>query len=330
MPYFLSDGEKRIGPFDAGTLVQMQIQPETAVLDDTDDHWQPAHACAELKDKLEAAAKDRAEAIRARAAAEEAGETAKSDELSASAAMTSAKAMHWGQPKADRCSKPGYRQHSAILWDIPGGQNWDQACYSMPNTINGHYFAKPDRCNFSGLHMWGEWDVPDSTCGGSSVEANAVVFLLPDIPLELGHVGWGFKNDDGSWTYGSTETSGIPIPPLMDNGMFIETGSKSKMMSAMRTGRRENGKTYYPYQSYKAIKTHTPNPGAGLTAAYMAQKSGYMVVGNNCMDHVVRVLNGYSGIPIVPLPVTGGPIMWIPRNWYGAIAAEDRMIGMEF
>ncbi|WP_340066461.1 DUF1353 domain-containing protein [Ascidiimonas aurantiaca] len=69
----------------------------------------------------------------------------------------------WGDFQKDGQSKPGYRQYSSILWDIPSGVSWEDTCAHMPATVRGHYFHKPSRCIHNGLNMWGEFDVPDST-----------------------------------------------------------------------------------------------------------------------------------------------------------------------
>lgn len=70
----------------------------------------------------------------------------------------------WGDFKKDQCTTTGTRQYSAILWDIPWGQSWEKTCDTMPATIKGHPFPKPRSCKNKG-NMWGEFDVPDSSCG---------------------------------------------------------------------------------------------------------------------------------------------------------------------
>lgn len=75
-----------------------------------------------------------------------------------------AEAANWGSFKSDECTGIGYRQYSAILWNIPWGYSWERACAETPATINGHYFSRPTRCVNTGTHMWGEFDVPDDSC----------------------------------------------------------------------------------------------------------------------------------------------------------------------
>ena len=77
------------------------------------------------------------------------------------AAASSAFAMNWGSLKDDGCRSAGFRQFSAVLWNIPNNANWELACASAPVLDWG----APTRCvNQSGIKMWGEWDRPDPTC----------------------------------------------------------------------------------------------------------------------------------------------------------------------
>src|SRR5437667_10221094 len=75
-----------------------------------------------------------------------------------------ADAPHWGNFQSDNCTKPGYRQYSAILWGISPGASWEKACAGQSATINGQHFAQPDRCVNKGTNMWGQVDVPDNSC----------------------------------------------------------------------------------------------------------------------------------------------------------------------
>ena len=66
--------------------------------------------------------------------------------------------------KADHCIGIGLRQYSAILWDIPWGQSWENTCAATKATVNGQDFPKPSRCKNTAGHMWGEFDVKDESC----------------------------------------------------------------------------------------------------------------------------------------------------------------------
>lgn len=73
---------------------------------------------------------------------------------------------YWGEFKEDDCTGifPGTKQYSAILWDIPSGTSWEEACENTGATINGHTFDHPARCVNTFFNMWGEFDVPDNSC----------------------------------------------------------------------------------------------------------------------------------------------------------------------
>jgi hypothetical protein len=73
---------------------------------------------------------------------------------------------HWGDFKSGQClaSKPGYRHYSAVLWDIPWGKSWEDACNNASADINGQHFTTPAKCSNSGSQMWGEFEVQDEQC----------------------------------------------------------------------------------------------------------------------------------------------------------------------
>lgn len=299
--YFLSNGAAPFGPFTAAKLVEMGVEPDTYVRRVDAEDWSYAANESEIADLLESGARASQVARDARAGR-----------------------MHWGPYKDDGPIGPGLRKYSSILWDIPDDR-WEQACYAMPASIKGHFFQRPTRC-IRNVTMWGEWDVPDATVDGTW---NAVVFLYPDIPIQLGHVGWGFRLADGGWCWGATEHDGMPpmVPPPFPNGGFVEHGSKAEMLRAFRDGYRKSGAGKgWRYKSMKLLYALNPQPDAAEVITRMLPTAGYNISGNNCMDHVVRVLNIYSGIPIVPIPALGGPVMWIPRFWFAMITGLEKSV----
>ncbi len=235
-------------------------------------------------------------------------------------AMVTRGAMHWGPFKRDHVTKPGHRQYSAILWDIPWGQSWEDCCHAMPATINGIYFRAPDRCVNTGS-MWGEFDVPETP--------NALVFVNPSIPMNAGHIGWGFKAGEGRYTYGSKEISGaIAIPAGQPNGMFFKTANFEQMLQDMKMGGSQ-GPSRHPvfrYMLYKQVFVPNANPGAAQAAAEAASRDGYGLVGNNCMDNAYRVLTAYGlHDDVIPNP-SFNPGQWIPNNWFNDIKAPAQAL----
>ncbi len=71
---------------------------------------------------------------------------------------------YWGDITQKECNNAGKRKWSAILWNIPPGQSWENTCNNQSATVSGTYFAKPTRCVNTSLNMWGEWDVDDAAC----------------------------------------------------------------------------------------------------------------------------------------------------------------------
>jgi hypothetical protein len=70
----------------------------------------------------------------------------------------------WGQLKFDHCTGRHKSQHSAILWDIPWGDDWEDCCQQVPYNRSGTFASgrTPDRCVHSGFHIWGQWDNYDN------------------------------------------------------------------------------------------------------------------------------------------------------------------------
>jgi hypothetical protein len=81
-------------------------------------------------------------------------------------AAPAAGAPHWGEWQV-ACTGNGEATYSAILWDIPFGASWEQACRDMRTTIRGVTYATPSKCvNVGpGVSMWGEFHgVPEPSC----------------------------------------------------------------------------------------------------------------------------------------------------------------------
>lgn len=310
--YLLITAGTELGPFSPDELTNMHVKADTLVRDP--EHADEYMRCADVKDI--------AAALVARNENELQAFNALTDDMQTQAQM------HWAPVKADSCKPNGMRQYSAQLMDIPSGTRWEDACVTMPNTVRGHYFARPTRC-VNNFGMWGEWDVPDPSCGSKS-DINAVVFVKTDIPLHLGHVGWGFKLANGQWCYGATETFGKnETPPGMDNGVFIKQGSKDDMFYAFKNGKTPSN-AGWRYQFYKGMTTGNPNPQRGIEAAELTRRMGYGLWGNNCMNHAIKVLNAYAGYPMVPVANSSSPQYWVPNFWFAQITAAEKSTSAPF
>ena len=306
--YYLKGAEEPLGPFNPEELSTRQITKEALVQADGDDAWIPAgeisHLAALFRHSLPRGA------------------------------------MHWGDFKKDQCmaSRPGFRQYSAILWDIPFGQSWEQAAANFPATVNGIYFARPTRYRNTGLNIWGEFDVPDATCGVQTThKANAVVFINRTVTLGnneswLGHVGWGFQMSNGKFMYGSTEPGHnefmqypiyATIPPGKPNMSFIREEEPQQMLSNMKKGGNGNGPRFL-YHQYKWLDVPAPRLNEAIKSAQDCKNWGYWVVGNNCMDHTYRILSAFASASNSFLPPPSGN--WFPNIWFDAIKGESGVL----
>ncbi len=291
--YYLSNGSAAVGPFDLDAISRMRLSPHTAVRDGDAGAW------------VVAASDPRLGAL---FVAEDAPPA------------DGPGGGHWGPVKDDGYVAPGLRKYSAVLEGLPFGVNWEQACRALPNTIAGHYFAHPTRCVNTGVAMWGEWHVPDAAFADAF---NALVFLKPEIPLNLGHIGWGFALSNGQWCWGATEIADqVVIPPGKPNGVFIEVGTREQMLTCFRDGVRKDGAGQaWKYQSYKPLRANYPDATKGRAAAELTRTLGYVLVGSNCMTHATHVLCSYAGWPIVPPP--WHPVAQIPNVWFATIGARE-------
>lgn len=74
----------------------------------------------------------------------------------------------WGDITAKRCmpspvGSPGTREWSGVLWDIPFGHSWEEACKNTPASVSGDPSRPPDKC-VTGTNEWGVWYRADSAC----------------------------------------------------------------------------------------------------------------------------------------------------------------------
>lgn len=76
---------------------------------------------------------------------------------------SSAFSANWGDFKKESCNASGgTRKYSSILWNIPWGASWEDACRTTPATIDGvTYMAASCTTSFN---EWGHFNVPDASC----------------------------------------------------------------------------------------------------------------------------------------------------------------------
>jgi hypothetical protein len=78
-----------------------------------------------------------------------------------------AQAAYWGDLRDNGCKANGEKVHSysAILWGIPWGASWENACATTPLSVGGYSFSGASACVNDGTHMWGVFYFRDDTCG---------------------------------------------------------------------------------------------------------------------------------------------------------------------
>jgi len=103
---------------------------------------------------------------------------------------------HWDVITAKGCTGEwsGLREWSAILWDVPSGVSWEDACFATPGTVND-VTRTPDAC-VGGLHEWGVWRVPDESCGPTTTNYEFIV--MPPRGNLPTYIEISIERDDGS------------------------------------------------------------------------------------------------------------------------------------
>jgi hypothetical protein len=146
------------------------------------------------------------------------------------------------------------------------------------------------------------------------VKGLAYVFLRKDgaavVGFFAGHVGWGFQVGEDRFFCGSTEnTSGAPfVAPGGDNGWWGQEASKEEMFDLFRQ---------LNYDAYKVGTVRNSKPEAAKSAAIASKGWGYKGLGNNCLDHVWRILDAYGDVGL-PLAQTHPA----PNDWFAVYNGE--------
>lgn len=141
----------------------------------------------------------------------------------------------------------------------------------------------------------------------------AYVFLRKSgAPLPIGcagHVGWGITLADGTILAGATEnTSGAPfVPPGGDNGHWDAVfASQADLQSFVGTGTDARP----PYDALKILGVRNANPERGAAVGRDTASWGYTAAGNNCADHVWRVMDAYGEVGLPLLQTHPSPNEW--------------------
>lgn len=100
-----------------------------------------------------------------------------------SAGQVLPQSLHWGSFTEYACIGDYVKASAAIIWGIPWGQSWVDACAGLPGQPPGYnYPVDPQHCCTQyvagiAVNEWGYWILPDRSCGPKP--ASSLPFPLP-------------------------------------------------------------------------------------------------------------------------------------------------------
>jgi hypothetical protein len=152
----------------------------------------------------------------------------------------------------------------------------------------------------------------------SSTDANAIVAVRTTSVDNLGHVGVGIQNDDGTWTIGGVEGDpdktilwGAVVPPIFgDNGGWVEEHKTLQEVAVIFHA--------FGYDGLKIIQVTDANPSLANFEIKSFPTRGYNLVTNNCLSAVIDVLNAY-GAKKLPLQIAHVA----PNDYYANVKGEE-------
>jgi hypothetical protein len=112
------------------------------------------------------------------------------------------------------------------------------------------------------------------------------------------HVGFGFAVSPGIYVFGSVEdTAGLPLIVDGDNQYWMATGTLDQMMATFlnpRSSGFHGALLAKPYDQYRTATIRNPLVCAAVQSAETLYNTGYVLIGNNCLDAVYNVLTAYG------------------------------------
>lgn len=130
----------------------------------------------------------------------------------------------------------------------------------------------------------------------------AYLFLHRAGAHHLGHVGWGFQQEDGSFLCGSTENTGPHrmVPPGGDTTFWTLDGvDETRMLTEMRRSHSPRPGESNAYDNYKCVPVMKPDAIGARNAVVRVRGAGYNLISNNCLHHALAILRAY-GVPEGP------------------------------
>ncbi len=139
----------------------------------------------------------------------------------------------------------------------------------------------------------------------------ACAFVRRSGAYGLGHVGWSFQYNDGSYCDGSVENpAGTAISAPGQTGFWTERVVDPDLPMKL-----------HDYDLFKVFEIGSSTPDrADKTVAWIATQP-YLVIFRNCMDDTYDVLRSY-GIPELPPPM----LEITPNNWFDQLSPAEQPV----
>lgn len=146
----------------------------------------------------------------------------------------------------------------------------------------------------------------------------AIIAVRTTAVDSLGHVGAGFQNDDGTWTFGGVEGDpdkailwGAVVPPIFgNNGGWVEEHKTLQEVEVMFHA--------LGYDGLKVIQVSNYDPNFAYSVINGFPMRGYNVVDNNCLSATIEVLAAY-GVDNLPSQIAHVA----PNDYYANIEGEE-------
>jgi hypothetical protein len=108
------------------------------------------------------------------------------------------------------------------------------------------------------------------------------MFLAPDHVFGLGHVGWAYRDDDGStWDFGSTLSA-------------ASSWHKAGAFPAVLAGFHDAADSSGPYRAYRCRDTAGHNAARAAAKAAEVGAQAYHILNNNCLTRSLAIFEAYD------------------------------------
>ena len=144
--------------------------------------------------------------------------------------------------------------------------------------------------------------VAAATASLASTSGAACVFNAPNVAVEQGHVGWGFKLPGGNWEFGANDGPGAGDV----SKTWKQTGSAATMLATFaRAGN---------YKQYRCVTVPVSNASAAQAEVIREQHQLYIIPFRDCESQAYNVLGKY-GVKFLPSHL----LVPEPNSWFSLL-----------